>query len=62
MFELAMASFHAGLVPPIAFKQFDNFSNFHVLNSEILVMPPETKVRSPNGINGKIACSIIAAK
>jgi hypothetical protein len=39
MFELAMASFHAGLVPAILFKQFDNFSNFHVPNSQILVLP-----------------------
>jgi hypothetical protein len=29
MFELAMAPFHAGLIPAILLKQFNNFSNFH---------------------------------
>jgi hypothetical protein len=43
MFELAMTPFHAGLIPAILFKQFDDFSNFHASHSENLTMPPNAR-------------------
>src|SRR5262245_43884382 len=47
MFKLAMAPFHAGLIPAILFKQFDDFSNFHVPNSKILSLPPNDPAHLP---------------